>query len=184
MARQGPRRAAFLRSRRSSTISRKISDFALQFYKTHRETQPSIDTEAIIEQLKAGHREELGRMEGRYQEELEDWKQQARGAVTALANLRGQPDAPPDIDKALAMLAEGRTKEAEAIFQTIAERKEEDIQEAAAAYRHLGALAFLNDTQKALAVYRRATALDPDNAVGWSQLGHLLRRVGELDEEG
>jgi tetratricopeptide (TPR) repeat protein len=121
-------------------------------------------------------------MESRYQEDLTDWKQQASEAVTALANLRGQPGAPPDIDQALAMLEQGRTKDAKAIFQTIAERKEADIQEAAAAYRHIGALAFLDDTQKALAAYRSATDLDPANVQGWNQLGHLFFRVGKLDE--
>ena len=29
--------------------------------------------------------------------------------------------------------------------------------------------------------YRRATQLDPGNADGWNQLGHLLTRVGDLD---
>lgn len=48
--------------------------------------------------------------------------------------------------------------------------------------RHLGALAFLHDTVKALAAYRRAVALDPHNPDSWNQLGHLLLRVGELDE--
>jgi tetratricopeptide (TPR) repeat protein len=65
------------------------------------------------------------------------------------------------------MLEKGETKEAAVIFQAIAERKEEDVKKAAAAYRHLGALSFLDDTQKALAAYRRATELEPDNAVGW-----------------
>jgi protein O-GlcNAc transferase len=50
------------------------------------------------------------------------------------------------------------------------------------AARHLGAMAFLHDTRKALDAYRRATALDPDNADGWNQLGHLLVRTGELSE--
>ena len=155
-----------------------VLGFTIQFYKTHRETQPPIDTELIIDQLMTGHREELART----RDEVEDWKQQAREAVKVLANLRGQPDAPPQINQALRMLEAGQTEKAEAIFQTIAKRKEEDILEAAAAYRHLGALAFLGNTQNALAAYRRATELDPDNAWGWNHLGRLLRRVGALDE--
>lgn len=57
-----------------------------------------------------------------------------------------------------ALLAQGQTAEAEAIFQAITERGEaEDIREAATAYRHLGALAFPGDTEQALDAYRRAS---------------------------
>ncbi len=52
--------------------------------------------------------------------------------------------------------------------------------EAAAAARHLGALAYLNSPQEALVHYQKAVQLDPDNAEGWNQLGNLLRRTGEL----
>ena len=51
----------------------------------------------------------------------------------------------------------------------------------AALYRQKGALAFLHDTETALAAYTKAADLDPDNADGWNGLGHLLKRVGELD---
>ena len=54
--------------------------------------------------------------------------------------------------------------------------------EEATALRHLGSLAFLHDTQKALDAYLRSTALDPDNIDGWNQLGRLYRRIGELDQ--
>jgi len=159
-----------------------LSGFGLQLFKTYRETQPPVDVGAIIGQMEARHRQELAQMESHYQGEVGDWKHQAEQAVAALASLRGQPGAPPGIAQALSMLKKGQTKEAAAIFQAVAERNEKDIKKAAAAYRHLGALAFLDDTQEALAAYRRATELEPDNAEGWNQLGHLLRRVGELDE--
>jgi tetratricopeptide (TPR) repeat protein len=159
-----------------------VLGFGLQFYRTHRETQPAIDARAIIGQLEARHRQELARMENHYQEDVGDWKRQAEEAVTALASLRGQADAPPGTEQALAMLEKGRTEEAAAIFQAVAERKEKDIEKAAAAYRHLGALAFLDDTQKSLSAYRRATELEPNNAEGWKQLGNLLFRIGKLDE--
>ena len=159
-----------------------LSGFGLQLFKTYRETQPPVDVGAIIEQMAARHRQELAQMESHYQGEVGDWKHQAEQAVAALASLRGQADAPPGIEQAVAMLEKGQTEKAEAIFQAIAERKEKDVKQAAAAYRHLGALAFLGDTQKALTAYRRATELEPGNADGWNQLGHLLRRVGKLDE--
>jgi Flp pilus assembly protein TadD len=79
-------------------------------------------------------------MEGHYQEDLGDWKRQAEEAVASLASLRGQPDAPPGIEQALAMLEKGQTKEAAAIFQAVAERKDKHVKEVAAAYRHLGTL--------------------------------------------
>ncbi len=53
--------------------------------------------------------------------------------------------------------------------------------EAATAARRLGALAFFHDTDKAMAAYREAVDLDPENALGWNQLGYLLNRTGDLD---
>jgi tetratricopeptide (TPR) repeat protein len=49
-------------------------------------------------------------------------------------------------------------------------------------WRHIGALAFLSDTQKALATYEKATALDPDDPDGWRYLGELHYRLGDFDE--
>ncbi|WP_411726803.1 tetratricopeptide repeat protein [Methyloglobulus sp.] len=40
----------------------------------------------------------------------------------------------------------------------------------------------MDNTQEALQAYRRATGLDPDNADGWNNLGHLLACVGDLGE--
>ncbi len=68
------------------------------------------------------------------------------------------------------------------IFQEITTRHEVSIKEASAAYRHLGAITYLSDTDKSLNAYRRATELDPNSAVAWNQLGHLFRRTGKLDE--
>ncbi|MGF1619631.1 MAG: tetratricopeptide repeat protein [Rhodomicrobiaceae bacterium] len=48
-------------------------------------------------------------------------------------------------------------------------------------HRQIGALAFLHDTQKALAAYAKATELDPDDPEGWNQLGQLQWRIGDLD---
>jgi hypothetical protein len=65
--------------------------------------------------------------------------------VAALAAKAGGPDPPPGIDKALAMLNEGKTADAEKIFAGILKRKQAEgtaaLKEAAEAARHLGALA-------------------------------------------
>lgn len=53
---------------------------------------------------------------------------------------------------------------------------------AAKYYRHIGALAFLRNTEKALVAYREATGLDTDNADGWRQLGVLHIRKGDFAE--
>ncbi len=58
----------------------------------------------------------------------------------------------------------------------------EEARKEAAIQRNIGRLAFLDDTQKSLNAYRCATQLDPENAIGWHQLGYLLYRTGELDE--
>lgn len=87
-------------------------------------------------------------------------------------------------DKALAELAEGRPDAAENLFAEILDRRKAEgqaaLKEAAEAARHIGAIAFYHETQKALAAYVEATELDPDDAEAWNQLGHLQHRLGNL----
>ena len=88
-------------------------------------------------------------------------------------------------EEALEALKAGRTDKAEALFLAIAEERSKNVstanKEAAEAWRHVGALAFLHNTQKALAAYAGATKLQPDNPEGWNRLGLLQMRVGKLD---
>lgn len=90
-----------------------------------------------------------------------------------------------NIQQALDLLAHSNTIEAEKIFASIASSAKRKGREAnleeAEALRHLGSLAFLHDTQKALDAYQRSTKLDPDSLEGWNQLGNLYRRIGELE---
>ena len=118
----------------------------------------------------------------------EDTQQQIRQltiAISALAEQRSEPDAPPGISDALEELSRGETDAAEALFAEILERKKaegkDSLKEAAAAARHIGALAYLHDTDKALSAYNQAAELDPDDPDGWNMLGRLRRRVGDLD---
>lgn len=46
----------------------------------------------------------------------------------------------------------------------------------------LGALAYLDNTQKAYGHFQEATELDPENAEGWNWLGIIQRRKGELTQ--
>lgn len=87
----------------------------------------------------------------------------------------------PEVDDALEQLAQGDTEAAKRHFQKVLNAKARDIKEAAAAARHLGALAFLDNTDEALKAYRRAVELDPEDTESWNQLGHLFRRVGNLE---
>ena len=120
---------------------------------------------------------------------------QMRGVMEHLGSLTAAVEAiqkrllsvtsPSSLDKALKALETGDTAAAKALFRREAERAEHATQqaakEAASAYRHLGALAFLDDTQEALEAYRKATQLDAENADGWNQYARLLDRVGDLD---
>ncbi len=91
----------------------------------------------------------------------------------------------PSSEEALAALKAGQTDKAEALFISIAKERQKTgskaYTEAAEAWRHVGALAFLHDTQKALVAYAKAVELDPDNADGWNQLATLQMRIGKLD---
>ncbi len=102
-------------------------------------------------------------------------------AITALSKT-GAPAA--SINDALQALEQGHTAKAQAIFAEVLRSKEAEgrtaNKEAAAAARHLGALAYMNNPKEALLAYRKAVELDPDNAEGWNHLGLLLWRTGEL----
>jgi tetratricopeptide (TPR) repeat protein len=111
--------------------------------------------------------------------------QDVRKAMTEAITALPKADAPAkSIDAALRALERGDTTQAQAIFAEVLQTKEAEgkkaNKEAAAAARHLGTLAFLHDTKAALAAYHKAVELDPENADGWNNLGHLFRRTGEL----
>ena len=114
--------------------------------------------------------------------EGQEEREALRAAVQALADKSKEPEAPASVDQALALLREGRTDEAEAIFSDIVARKEAEgataLQEAAEAARHLGALAYLDNTPKAIEAYATATRLDPGHTWSWIFLGRLHRASG------
>jgi tetratricopeptide (TPR) repeat protein len=90
------------------------------------------------------------------------------------------------VAQAQALLAQGETSGAEAIYREIADRRiasgSKEHAAAAHALVNLGALAFLHDTYKALAAFREATNLNPENHQAWLQLGHLLSRIGDFNQ--
>ena len=108
----------------------------------------------------------------------------AAAATDLVEEAKQAADSDP-FEKALTELREGRPDAAEALFRDIKEERralgESALKDAARAARHIGALAFYHDTQKALEAYREAVALDPDDADGWNRLGHLRKRLGDLD---
>ncbi|MGH8473780.1 MAG: tetratricopeptide repeat protein, partial [Gammaproteobacteria bacterium] len=150
-------------------------------YKTHRETQPAIANaetvskaiEALTEQLRS---KDLQRQE--YQDQIK--------ALTETVEALAKQQDTPGVKKALAALAQGQTEAAKAIFAKTVEAKAAEgaaaDREAAEAARHLGALAFLDNTEEALRWYRRAVELDPANADGWNRLGHVYNRTGQLGQ--
>jgi tetratricopeptide (TPR) repeat protein len=112
-------------------------------------------------------------------------------AVRALARDAEAAPEKPALERALALLAEGKTGEAEAHFREVAERNAEsgrqkltegadELKEAAAAERHVGALASLRSVADALAAYRRAAALDPDDTWTWVFISQLEQVAGRL----
>ncbi|GAB4182078.1 MAG: hypothetical protein Tsb002_02800 [Wenzhouxiangellaceae bacterium] len=147
--------------------------FGLAFFQSSKESKVSADIDSIVKTLTDSHQIDL--------EQRDEVITTLRETVSALAKIDG-----PGIEEALDQLAEGNTAAAEAIFADILEQNSRlgktFNQEAAEAARHLGSLAFLHDTQKAIEAYQRAVELEPENAEGWNQLGHLQRRVGELDQ--
>ena len=158
-----------------------LVSFANPTYDRSLPADPPLDLDPIVAQLEASHRDQLDAMRSFFEQKAGVWGDHAKVALAALAKQEG-----PGIAEALTRSAEGDTKAAEAIFKAIEERKTAERaganKAAAEAARHLGSLAYLHDTQTALAAYRRATVLDPDDANGWNQLGHLLRWTGDVGE--
>ena len=159
-----------------------ILGFGLSAWNTYMEKVQPVDAEQLAEKLLEPYQTELEAKEQQLQTKDEQIKA-LTDAITALT----QADKPAGtINAALRALEQGRPEKAEAIFAEILAAKEAEgrqaNQEAAAAARHLGALAFLTDTHNALEMYQKAVQLDPDNAEGWNQLGHLLNRLGQLDD--
>jgi tetratricopeptide (TPR) repeat protein len=148
-----------------------------------------IDVGASLEAYKRKHERELGKLQVEIQVargEAQTWEKAYKEAVQVVGRKQEEPGVAPEVRDALAKLAEGETAAAEEIFrQTLARRKAEGLtanRDAAEAARHLGALAFLHDTQAALTAYREAVTLDPENADGLKQLGQLFLRVGDLQD--
>jgi tetratricopeptide (TPR) repeat protein len=103
-------------------------------------------------------------------------------AVEAAA--RGAEKGDPQLARALDLLQEGKTAEAEPLFRAVAEEREEASKaagrEAAEAWRHLGAIAALADPRRSREAYARAAALDPDNVEGLFWHGWLQQEAGNL----
>jgi len=105
-------------------------------------------------------------------------------AVSGLAETDGEPS---DIERAEQALADGKTELAMDLYRADAlsklEQGEAQLQAAAASYRRLGALAYLDDSDTVLEAYQIAVSLWPDDTDAWNQLGNLYGLDGELDDE-
>jgi tetratricopeptide (TPR) repeat protein len=150
--------------------------FGLEFFK--QSNQIPIDQNAIVHSYIKSLKSQL---------EIKDNQIKALGdVVKTLDEGRGKLASSTDIDLALQAFAKGEKTRAEVILKKLLEQKtaegKQANQQAAAAARHLGALAFLDNTQVALNYYRQATELAPDNVDGWFQLGLLFQRIGELNQ--
>lgn len=162
-----------------------------RFHKVLEILKDSLDVETpekIVELLLNKHQKELLAKDKQLQakdEQLQAKDEERKSliqAVTALSQGKNILGTEVQIEEAMSALTKGDTTKAENLFEQVTQKGEQEAKHTAQAYRNLGALAYLHDTQKALNAYRRATELDPDNGEGWTQLGHLLSRIGELDK--
>jgi len=146
-----------------------------------------LQTEIITSDLIALLRDDLARQPGAASVSIEEQRPAIAAAVEKLA---GDKDIDP-LD--LARNPEGLDpRELEQRLRARAERLEAEgrakvdagqaaLKRSAEYWRHIGALAYLHDTQAALAAYEKAVALDPDDAEGWQKVGELQFRKGEID---
>lgn len=107
------------------------------------------------------------------------YKEQIRTLTAAVSALSSSPTPREQLDLALTQLEHGNIATAKIIFKEVLERGAEDAHAAAG---HLGAITFFTEPEEAIKAYELATSLDPRDLYSWNQLGHLLKRVGRLDE--
>jgi tetratricopeptide (TPR) repeat protein len=144
----------------------------------------NVDTTAIADALVQRHQAELAA----YQQREQDYQRQVgtlHDAIQALAAARSEVPNVKQVDEALKQLADGDPGPAEAVFADLQNMRsaqgKDGVTKAAAAARHRGALAFLRDTDAALAAYQQAVEIDPTAPEGWNSLGDLRLRVGDMD---
>jgi tetratricopeptide (TPR) repeat protein len=112
-------------------------------------------------------------------------------AITAV--VEGAEEGDYRMVRALKLLEEKKLTEAEPLLRAVAEEKaakiegdrkkiEQDSKVAAAAYRHLGAIAGLGDPKRAVDAYTKACEFDHDDIHSQLWLGWLQKDRGHLDE--
>jgi tetratricopeptide (TPR) repeat protein len=105
-------------------------------------------------------------------------------AVAAAAT--GAAEGDERLGRALDLLRQNKTSEATDLFRAVAADKEarirQDRADAAAAYRHLGAIAGLGDPKRALDAYAKALELDADDVESLYWVSWLRMERGNLSE--
>ena len=111
-----------------------------------------------------------------------DQRKSLHEAITAIAQGAAVD---PRKAEALRLLREGKSTEAEPLLleaiEERAKRREREIKEDAADYRHLASIAAVHDPGKARDYYAKAATLDPANADGLERLGWFQLQAKNLD---
>ena len=109
--------------------------------------------------------------------------EKAIGEAVAAAD-RSAAEGDERMKTALKLLQENKVAEAEALFHAVAVDKEarakQNRQEAAAAYRNLGAIAGLRDPKRALEAYTKAMENDPDDVESLIWVANLELERGDV----
>jgi tetratricopeptide (TPR) repeat protein len=116
--------------------------------------------------------------------------QRAVGAAV-MSIAQGAAEGDPRLKQALGLLKENKIAEAAQLLNAVAQEKtaraeqaatpaETDLNEAATAYRNLGAIAALRDPKKALEAYAKAVELNPDDKESLYWHGWLSLLAGQL----
>jgi tetratricopeptide (TPR) repeat protein len=109
---------------------------------------------------------------------------QLSDTIAVLARQQKQPNAPAELEQALANLQSGDTEAAKAFFRQVMEGKAAEAkvanQLAARAAQHLGTLLALDDEQSALEAYQQAGNLDPENSEVKARLASIKQEPGKF----
>ena len=146
---------------------------------THEKVSDTHDTLVDIQKMVA---KLLARQEndGQLSAENPEFKNQLPETLATLSEFEGAQQ-----QEAITALEEGDASKLEDALTERALKREQsgkaDLKAAAKDWVHIGTLAYLDNTEKAHDTFNKAVSLDPENADGWNRLGHIRRRIGDLE---
>ncbi len=189
----------FIRNKKSSSNTETKNNFKITIHENNKQIGGNNNSGTIIHgdnnqvdqsiHMHNGHSEEQVKriheaLEKKFSnDEQKDLSEQILKAVNSLLDMQKtstDEEQKNNVGAAIKQLELGNTDLATEIFEEILIKNNK---ESAEVNRHLGVITWLNnDIEKAIKNYERSTELEPDNPIGWNELGIIYQRVGNVQK--